>query len=133
MLWIRITIALFILAHGFGHSIWFLSSRAHGDGLVDEWPWALPGRVTISSPIGRLFGLLAMVAAVGFVIGAFGLFYQQAWWRLPIQSAPVISAVAVLPWAGRSPGSTVPNAVLGDVALLALALQPWSAQLAELG
>ena len=132
MLWIRVAIGVFALAHGFGHSIWFLSSRAHGDGLVDDWPWVLPGRVTISSPIGQLFGMLAMVAAVGFVIGSLGLIYRQAWWRLPIMASAAISAVAVLPWSGRSPGNTVTNALLGDVALLIVALQPLSAEITEM-
>jgi hypothetical protein len=132
MLWIRVAIGVFALAHGSGHSIWFLSSRAHGDGLVDEWPWALPGRVTISSPIGRLFGMLAMLAEVGFFIGALGLIYQQDWWRETIMASAVVSAVAILPWSGRSPGNTVINALLGDAALFIIALLPLGAQLASM-
>lgn len=131
MVWLRTAVGLFILAHGFGHSIWFLSALSR-DGLVDDWPWVLPGRVTITSPVGKLFGLLAFVSALGFILGGFGLLNQQEWWRSLVTGSAVLSAAAVLPWSGRSPGSTVLNAVLVDVALLLLALQPWSAQLTEL-
>lgn len=126
MVWLRIAVLIFLVVHGMGHSIWFIGAWVPQAKLVADGGWILPGGVSISDPVGKLFGLLALVAMVGFLVSAWALFQQLDWWRPTLASSAVVSLVAVIPWWSVSPGTTALNATAANVILLVFLLLPWS-------
>jgi len=127
----RWVIAIFIAIHGVGHAIWFAGAWVPRTSLVNDRPWILPGEIRITSPTGRLFSLLALVAMIGFLGVAFGLASGSDSWRVRLVASAVISLVAVVPWWRSSPGTTALNATLADVGLIVLALIPFAEKLSE--
>lgn len=66
MSWLRIAVAVFVILHGAGHLTWFLGAWL-SRSVDAAQPWLFAGGVTITSPVGRLFGAAALFVAVGFV------------------------------------------------------------------
>lgn len=131
MTWARIPLAVFLMLHGIGHSIWFIGAWIPAAKLVGAEPWILGGRVTLQSPIGHIMGLAAGVAMVGFAAAGWGLWTGADWWRPLVLLSAAVSVVSVLPWLHASPGTTVLNATLANVALAVFVMLPLSRQLIE--
>jgi hypothetical protein len=87
--------ALIIAAHGIGFSLWILPSWL-GFKVGPGREWIFSG-VSITSPIGKLFGLLALILIVGFLATAWGIFTSAAWWApVGLVAAAVAMAVVIL-------------------------------------
>jgi hypothetical protein len=76
------------------------------------------------SPLGRLVGLLALAALIGFMATAWGISTQTSWWpELLLGSAAVSMVVLALIW---NPVLTVSvRALLANIGLMAATLMPW--------
>ena len=122
----RLLVVVFLVMHGIGHVLWFLAAwtpiRA---GMSDE-RWSLPGDVTIRSPLGRVWGLLALATMIAFLAAAVVLLGGWVGWRGLTYIGVVLSFVAVAPWRRQSPGSTWLMAILADLVLLFLLALPIS-------
>ena len=95
---IRYVIVLALLAHGIGHVMGFLAAWTKLPmGFVDR-SWVLGGDVKIQTAIGRAFGLIWLVALVGFIGAGLGLLLRQEWWSALATAGSVISIVAIVPW-----------------------------------
>ena len=125
----RILVIVFLIMHGIGHVIWFLGAWTSIRVGMKDGPWILPGNVIIRSPLGRLWGLLALLALIYLEAAAVALLGQSASWRQMTYVGVIVSLVAVTPWLRQSPGSTPINAILADMALLFVLALPLSEEL----
>ncbi|HEX6551670.1 MAG TPA: hypothetical protein VF026_02825 [Ktedonobacteraceae bacterium] len=127
----RYLIAIVLLAHGIGHIMPFMAAWTPQRSQVgfSDAPWIFSGSVGVGSPIGQAFGLLGLVALIGFVAGALGLVTQQAWWPTVTIAAAAISIVTIVPWVTTWPPASMIGALLVDAAVLAALLPPWGQQL----
>jgi hypothetical protein len=129
-LWRWLMIVL-LLAHGVGHIIGFLEAWTGVPAGFTNQPWVLSDSVTIESALGRAFGLLWLVAMIGFVGAGIGLFTHQEWWRVMTTAAAVISLVAILPWWNTvTPGARW-GAILVDLILLVALAPTWGTVIAH--
>jgi hypothetical protein len=97
--------AVFYVAHGFVHLLYFAqSSRRFQLKPGMSWP---AGSWLLAKPLGesaiRTFAsAVCVLIAAGLVIAAIGLILGQAWWRpLLVVSAAVSAVLFVLCWDGR--------------------------------
>ncbi len=127
----RYLIAIVLLAHGIGHIMPLMAAwtpRISKVGFSDA-SWIFSGGVGVGSPIGQAFGLLGLVALIGFVADALGLVTQQTWWPMVTIAAAAISIVTIVPWLNAWPTGSMIGALLVDVAVLVALLPPWGQQL----
>ncbi len=99
----RIIFSIPIIVHGLAHISGFLAAWTAIDVGYNERPWLFSSSVNLDSPIGKLFGVLWLVAAVGLVSSGLGLLLRQDWWPTVAVLAAAISLVVIVPW-----GQTVP-------------------------
>ena len=103
---LRIVFGLFILLHGLVHLFYFGHSRRYFE-LSPEmvWPdgaWAF-SRVLGVETVRMLASILYLLATIGFVLGAVGIFGKQDWWRTVVLGTAVFSSViVVLFWDGKT-------------------------------
>jgi hypothetical protein len=126
---LAILVVAFLAMHGLGHVIWFLAAWTRVRAGVGDGRWSLPGSVTIRSPLGRLWGALALAAVILFVVAALVLLAGSVAWRGLAFLGIGASFVAVGPWRSQSPGSTWLMAILADLVLLILLSLPISLEL----
>ena len=69
----RILVVIFLAMHGIGHVIWFLAAWTPLRSGFGQERWVLPGDVTIRSPLGKLWGIVALVVMLLFVAAAVAL------------------------------------------------------------
>lgn len=131
MTWLRIAIGIFAMLHGAGHLTWFLGAWL-SRGVDAAQPWLFAGGVTITSPVGRLFGATALLVAVGFVATGIALLTGATWWPPVLLVSAALSVVVVVPWWNVSPGTTVINALLANLVLVAVTLIPAARTFAHL-
>lgn len=128
---LKYIIALVLIVHGMGHVMGFIESWTKISVGFSEQPWLLSGGVTMESPVGRAFGLLWLVAMIGFVGAGLGLLFYQEWWPPLAVVAAVISLVAIIPWWKTvTPGSGV-GATLVDLLVLVALLLPWGDRIVQ--
>jgi hypothetical protein len=94
---VRFVVAFFVFMHGLVHAMYFFV----------YWPlvhWEDPpykttllwGRWDVGPTGIRLFGVLNLVATVGFIVAAIGLALLTAWWPPVMVAAAVLSLVLTL-------------------------------------
>jgi hypothetical protein len=126
----RYFIALVLMAQGIGHLMPFMAAwtpQISKAGFSNA-PWIFSGSVGVGSPIGQAFGLLGLVALIGFVAGSLGLVTQQTWWPMVAIAAAAISIVTIIPWVTTWPTTSMIGALLVDVVVLVVLLPPWGQQ-----
>ncbi len=128
---LRWVLAIVLLAHGVGHVMGFVASWTTVPMGFTDRPWLLSDAITVHSTVGRVFGLLWLVAMGAFLVGVYGLIGHQVWWRPLLIAAALISLFVILPWWNTvTPGSRIGAAVVDVVVLVAL-LPPWGEQIAQ--
>jgi hypothetical protein len=96
---LKIVIGIFITLHGLVHLLYFGQSRRLFElqpGL--DWPagsWAFSKFISLEG-VRWISGAACVLAAVGFVVGAAGLFSGQGWWRPVVIGSAVFSSVLYL-------------------------------------
>jgi hypothetical protein len=128
---IRWLIVIAMLMHGVGHITFFLEAFATSPMGFNPEPWLLPGAFTVTSPVGKAFALLWLLAMLGFVAAAIGLLLRKPWWPSLAVAAAVISLVVLLPWWNAiAPGSRV-WVLLADLVVIAAFGLPWKDQVIQ--
>jgi hypothetical protein len=122
-------IAIVLLMHGIGHIMPFLAAWTPQKVGFSDASWLFSGAVGVSSPLGQAFGLLGLLALLGFCAGALGLLTHQQWWPAMTIAAAVVSIVAIVPWLSAWPLGSAIGALLVDVAVLVALLPPWAERL----
>jgi len=122
----RLLVVILLAMHGLSHVIWFLAAWTSVPTGVGTGPWLLPGDVTISSPIGKVLGLLALIVVVVFLAAAALLLAGLSSWRSLANTGVFLSYGAVVPWLRQSPGSWGITSVVTNIVLMFLLALPLS-------
>jgi len=122
----RLLAVTLLCLHGLSHLIWFLAAWTSVPTGVGAGPWLLPGEVTISSPIGKVLGLLALIVVVVFLAAAALLLASLSSWRSLANIGVFLSYGAVVPWLRQSPGSWGITSVVTNIVLMFLLALPLS-------
>ena len=125
----RILVVIVLAVHGIGHSIWFLAAWTRFSAGVKDGPWMPPGNVTIRSPLGKVWGILALIVLSYLVAAAITLVSLEAAWRQLAYVGVLLSFVTVVPWLRQSPRSTGTNALIANLALMFVMALPLSEDL----
>lgn len=124
----KLIFAAVLIAHGIGHVMAPQAAFAPPGPLPRAAPMVATGLTITSSP-GKALSLLWLVPMVGFLLGTYGLWTGESWWRPVLAASSVVSIAAVLPWWGVMPVFSYLGALAVDVLVLAAALTPWGDQL----
>jgi hypothetical protein len=122
----RILVVVFLALHGVGHVIWFLAAWTRVRSGFGEGRWILPGDVTIRSPLGKLWGIVALLVMLLFVAAALALLSGSLTWRSLANTGVILSLGVVAPWARQAPGWSAINAIIADLVLMILIALPLS-------
>ncbi len=95
---LRFLLAAPLFVHGLAHISGFLASWTSSDAGFTDRPWIFSSGVGMHSPLGRIFGLMWLVAVIGMVAAAAGLVLRQDWWLSLAIAAAALSLVVILPW-----------------------------------
>ena len=129
----RLMVVLLLCGVGMIHVIWFLAAWTPVRSGFGNGRWILPGDVTIRSPLGKLWGVVALVVVLLFVAAALALLSQSLSWRQLANSGVVLSFGVVVPWARQAPGWTAINAIIADLVLMILIALPLSVDMVSGG
>ncbi len=125
-----LVVAAFIL-HGLAHLSGFIAAFTSRDTGFSPKPWLFSPNVTIHSAIGKLFGVLWLVAAIALAGSGLALLLGWAVWPwLPIAGA-IVSLLVVAPWWNTVPPGAKAGAVFDLIILVAL-LPGWREQVMTL-
>jgi hypothetical protein len=122
-------IAIVLLMHAIGHIMPFMAAWTPQKVGFSGASWLFSSGVSVGSPVGQAFGLLGLLALLGFCAGALGLVTHQQWWPALTVAAAAISIVAIVPWVSAWPLGSAISALLVDVAVLVALLPPWADRL----
>jgi hypothetical protein len=122
---LRLLLALVFIMHGIGHSMGFLESWTRINVGFADRPWILPGAVAIDSAIGRVFGVLWLLAMVGFVAAGWGVLTRADWWQALAIASAAVSLIAIVPWWSTVPPGASYGGTLVSVLTLVALLGPW--------
>jgi hypothetical protein len=126
-MFLKLITAGLLLAHGIGH-VMAPQAAFVPPGAFPRTSHMIATGMTITSSGGKALSLLWLLPMVGFVLGTYGLWTDQEWWRPVLAASAVVSIFAVLPWAGVMPTFSYLGALLVDVLVLLAVLTPWGDQ-----
>ena len=127
----RYIFAIPFFIHGLAHISGFLSSWTSSDAGFKKSPWIFSSGVFLDGPLGRVFGLLWLIATIGFVGTAIGIVIQQDWWSPLAIAVSVISLIVIVPWWNTVPPGAKVGAIF-DVIVIVVLLLPLRGKLFEL-
>jgi hypothetical protein len=120
----RIAAAVFVAAHGIGFSIWFLSAWIPAALDRGTRHLSLFPDVPATGAVGKALGLVAVAVLAGFLLAAWGIWVQAAWWPAALLGSAIVSVpIALAVW--NPVGIVSVPALLASVALIAATLMPW--------
>jgi len=121
-LW-RILLTLLVAAHGIGHLFFLVPTLGLGQWGFAGRSWLLSGNVP-DAVIKIAGGVLWLLALVGFIAAAAGLWSQLEWWRGLAVVSSVVSLLGLVLFAHAS--QPFLSAAVMDIAILvALVLLHW--------
>lgn len=127
MSWIRYLVAFALFMHGLAHLSGFFAAWTKAEVGYPAKPWLFSKNVTLKSPLGKIFGLLWLVAALFLVAGGFGLALGHGWWPGAALLGAVVSLFVILPWLRAVPPGAWAGAIFDVLIVSSLAL-PWKEQ-----
>jgi hypothetical protein len=130
-MWIKLAVLAVLTGHGLGHAMAPQAAFLPPGALPRNAHAIIGSSLTIVSPAGKSLALLWLIPMVGFLVGTYGLWTGQEWWRPVLAVASIASIVAVLPWWGVMPTFSYLGAMAVDVAVLVGILTPWGDQIAK--
>jgi hypothetical protein len=128
---IRFVFAAVLIGHGLAHAGGFIAAWTKTPSGYSDHPWVFSDTVSLQSSVGRAFGLLWLVAMIGFASAGLGLLMGQDWWPTLAVSAATVSLVAIVPWWHAVPPGAWTGAAL-DVLIILLGLLPIGNQVVDL-
>jgi hypothetical protein len=120
----RLAAALFIAAHGVGYSIWFMSAWTPSTMGTQSKTLTLFPDAQVTGLLGKGIGLAAVAIMVGFLVSAWGIWQEAAWWPISlIATAAVSLPVALAVW--NPVGIVSVPATVASVTLILATVMPW--------
>ena len=123
---LKYLIAIPLIMHGLAHLSGFLEAWTPLHPFAAR-PWLFSTGVTMDTAVGRLFGLLWLVAAAGLVTAGYGLLAGHEWWPSLALVAALLSLLAIVPWWRTVPPGAWFGALFNLVVVVTLLL-PWGDQ-----
>ena len=130
-MWVKIAVLLLLLGHGLGHAMAPQAAFAPPGAFPRNKHAVVGSGLTIVSPAGKGLALLWLIPLVGFLIGTYGLWTGQEWWRPVLAVASIASIMSVLPWWGVMPTFSYLGAIAVDLVVLVGILTPWGDPVAQ--
>lgn len=124
---LTIVVAVAFILHGLAHLSGFMAAFTGRAAGFSTRPWLLSPNVTVHSGIGRVFGLLWLVAALALAGSGLALLLGWAVWPWLPMAGAIISLMAIAPWWRTVPPGAKAGAVFDLLILLAL-LPGWREQ-----
>jgi hypothetical protein len=125
---LRYLIGVVFIMHGLAHMSGVAAAFTSGNTGFSGKPWLFSAGVKLRSPIGKLFGLVWLAAAVTLVGSGLSLLFRWGTWpALPIAGS-ILSLLAIVPWWNTVVPGAKAGAALDALTLIAL-VAPWSAQI----
>ncbi len=118
----RIVLAAPLLVHGLAHISGFITSWTTKDAGFKKRPWIFTTGVELERGIGRAFGILWLIAMIGFIGTAIGVLFRQDWWIQLAIGASATSLVVIVPWWNTVPPGAKVGAVFDLVVVVGLLL-----------
>jgi len=120
---LRLILVIPLIGHGLAHISGFVASWTNNDAGFAPRPWIFSSRVSLGSPLGKVFGLVWLAASASLTASGVGLILQQHWWVTAALLGSILSLVVILPWWNSvPPGARIGSAF--DVVLLLLLATP---------
>ena len=98
-----------LAGHGLAHISGFVASFSSRD--MDyrlDRPWIFSGKVYLNRGLGRIFGLLWLIAAFILILTAAVLLIHTIWWTALALAGAVVSLAAIVPfWHTVPPGAKI--------------------------
>ena len=132
---LRIVVAITLFGHGIGHVMGFLGSwtkvQLNNLRAFNESPWNFSGHIFAQSAVGKVFGIVWLIAMGANFAAAIGLITNQSWWTTIAVIASFLSLSAIIPWWNTfTPGiMSKKSAVFVDIVVIAALLGPWKDEL----
>lgn len=127
----RIILAIPFIPHGLAHISGFLASWTGVDAGYASKPWIFSPGIHMQSWVGRIFGVLWLVAMVGLAGTGIGIITRQTWWPVLAIATCAASLVVILPWWNTVPPGAKAGAVF-DLLVISLLLSPLKERLVEI-
>ena len=131
MPWIRYLLAFITFMHGLAHISGAVAAWTKADVGYPKQPWVFSKGVLLNSPIGKVFGVLWLVAAVALAASGFGMAFGRAWWPGTAVLGSAASLIVILPWLQSVPPGAWAGAAFDALILLGLAA-PWKDEVVRL-
>ncbi|HSR30280.1 MAG TPA: hypothetical protein VLY63_06920 [Anaerolineae bacterium] len=122
---LKYLLAFLLVMHGLAHVTGLIGFWTSASQAFPDQAWVFSKGVSAHSIVGRVWGLLWLVAGLGLAGSGLGLFLGQAWWSILAAAAAVVSLVAILPWLRVVPPGAWGGALL-DLFVIATLLSPWA-------
>lgn len=125
MIW-RIILGVPLMAHGLAHLSGFLAAWTSADLDFSTRSMLLSSEISLYSTVGKLFGLLWLLAAALLASSGVGLLWQRSWGAPLALAAALISLAVIIPWWNIVP----PGAKVGaafDLLVIVVLLSPLKA------
>ena len=124
-----ILIAAFLM-HGLAHLSGFFAAWTRRDAGFSQNPWLFSKGLMLKSNLGRVFGLLWLVAAIVLVWSGLSLLFRTGMWPLLPITGALLSLLVIVPWWNTIPPGAKVGAIFDLLILLAL-LPPWREQILQ--
>jgi hypothetical protein len=128
-MWIAVVALSVLVGHGLGHAMAPQAAFAPPGAFPRNSVGMFGDGFTIVSTAGKSIAVLWLLPLVGFLLGTYGLWTGQSWWRPLLGLASVASIVVVLPWWRVMPTFSYIGALAVDVAVLVGILTPLGDQI----
>lgn len=112
-------VALVFFGHGMAHVSGVLASWTSTDVGFAPKPWIFSSHVELQSPVGKIFGLLWLVALIGFVLTAVGIVMGRPALLSFFHIAAMLSLLTIVVWWNAVPAGAKLGAAF-DVLLLVI-------------
>ena len=115
--------ALVLLGHGLGHTTGLGGAWSNMETGFSDKPWILGGDVRLQSRVGKVFGLIFLIATILFVISSVAAFTGSESWRTFALAGSAASITCMVPWWN----TVIFGAKLGvllDIAIILVLLVP---------
>jgi hypothetical protein len=118
---LRIIIAIPLIVHGLAHISGFLTAWTPANTGFPDKPWLFSSSIYLSSPVGKIFGVLWLLSMIGLAGSGLGLLLRQEWWHVLALSGAVLSLVVIVPWWRAVPPGAWIGAAFDVLIIIALA------------
>jgi len=120
---LRLVIGIPLLIHGLAHISGFLAAYTSADVGFKSKPWIFSESVYIHNGMGRLFGILWLLAMGCFSASGMMVLFLQSGWTHYALSGAALSLISIVPW-WRAVPAGAKMGVLFDTVILITFLTP---------